>query len=74
MVAHDAVGVVAGGGDGMAASGVDGDVALGSMSPIDAVGITALRLDGPSPGVDVDLTVAVMPAIDAVGQGAYFAG
>ena len=74
MIADDAMAVVAGGSDGMTVASLDGDVAVGSMSPINTVGITALRLDGAASGVDVDGAHAVMPGIDAVGQGAYLVG
>ncbi len=74
MIPHDAVGISAGRGDGMAVSSVDRDIAVILMITIDTVGITALRFNEPAPDIDVDAAAAVMPAIDAVGQGTDLVG
>ena len=74
MIAHDAVGISTGRGDGMAVSSVDLDFAVTLMITVDTVGITALCFDEPVPDAHEDVAAAVMLAIDAVGQGADLAG
>ena len=67
MIGHDAVGIFARRGNGVAVSSIDGDVALALMKTIDAVGIRAPGRDGAAPDVDGEVVLALMKTKDAVG-------